>query len=265
MIDSILKICEQKLKYLNYSSRTNEIYLHYIRKFLETVGKYPQHLVSSDFQNYLNGYNFSSISQQNQIINAIKFLYEKALNKKYEKVDFQRPRKERHLPRVIDKYTLIEKINNVKNLKHKAILSIGFSVGLRVSEVCNLKIADIDSKRGYICIKNAKGKKDRFVPLSNNLLTVLREYYKAYHPVDYLFNGQFSKRYSEGSCEQIYHTHIDKNTGFHTLRHSAATSILADGGDLMSIQKLLGHNSVKTTMIYTHVTDSMLKKLPLAI
>jgi site-specific recombinase XerD len=257
--DIILKIYFEKLKYFNYSERTIEIYVHYVSKFLESVDKYYQHLVSSDFQNYLNDYKFSSISQQNQIINAIKFLYEKVLNKKYQKISFERPRKEYHLPRVIEKTTLLQKIELIQNLKHRAILSIAFSIGLRVSEVCNLKISDIDSKRMLITIQNGKGKKDRIVPLTEKLLNILRHYYKEYQPKELLFEGQFGGKYSPRSCEQIIKKYIDKSSGFHMLRHSCFTSMIESGTDIRIIQKIAGHKSVKTTQIYTHISNECMR------
>jgi integrase len=227
------------------------------------VGKYPQHLTSSDFQGYLNGFNFTSISQQNQIINAIRFLYEKVLNRKYDKVDFTRPRREKRLPQVIDSAFLVERINAIPNLKHKSILMLAFSVGLRVSEVINLKIEDIDSERMLITIKQGKGRKDRIVPLSPNLLTTLREYYKAYKPKGFLFNGQFSDRYSATSCNQIVKKYLGDKYHFHSLRHSCFTSLLESGTDLRIIQKIAGHASSRTTEVYTHVSNRILGRVPL--
>ena len=202
--DKFLKIYTEKLKYFNYSEHTIREYSHYFEKFMIDVNKYPQHLTSQDFENYLLNYCFSSVSQQNQIINALKFGYDKVLNKKYKKIDFQRPRQEKRLPHVIEKEHLLSCLNNINNLKHKAIISLGFSVGLRVSEVCNLKIDDIDSKRMIININQAKGRKDRVVPLSQNILSLLREYYKQYRPNTYLFNGQNSLKYSPTSCNIIF-------------------------------------------------------------
>ena len=263
MYDSVLKIYHQKLKYLNYSKRTIGVYSHYAGKFLEAVGKYPQHLTSSDFQAYLDGFSFTSISQQNQIINAIKFLYEKVLNRKYDKVDFTRPRKEKKLPQVIDAEFLVERISAIPNLKHKAILMLAFSVGLRVSEVINLKIKDIDSKRMLITVRQAKGRKDRVVPLSPSLLDTLREYYKAYKPKEYLFNGQLSNQYSATSCNQLVKQYLGAKYHFHSLRHSCFTSLLEAGTDLRIIQKIAGHSSSRTTEVYTHVSSRVLGKVPL--
>lgn len=254
-----LKICDQKLKYFRYADRSREIYIHYISKFLQSVDKYPQHLVSSDFQAYLDNYNFSSQSQQNQIISSIQFLYKDVLGKKYQKVSFKRPRKEKHLPRVIDQQFVKDQLSKITNLKHKAILTLAFSVGLRVSEVINLKIEHIDSNRMLINIMQSKGNKDRVVPLSNNVLNLLREYYKIHKPHIYLFNGQKSLKYSSSSCNNIFKKYIDKNGHFHLIRHSSLTSMLENGTDIRIIQKIAGHKSTKTTEIYTHVTNKILQ------
>lgn len=197
---STLKICEQKLNYFNYSKNTIRCYLHYICEFLKSQNKSAKHLSANDFQSYLDSYNFTSISQQNQIINAIRFLYKFGLGKKYDKVSFKRPKKEKKLPRVIDGDLIKKKLSEIGNLKHKTILTLTYSVGLRVSEIINLKIEDIDSNRMLIQIKNAKGRKDRIVPLSEYVLKLLRDYYKEYKPETYLFNGQNSPQYSVGSC-----------------------------------------------------------------
>lgn len=262
----IVKICEQKLTYFNYSDSTKNIYLHYIKEFICWCGeKRVIHLSSKDFQSYLDNYNFTSISQQNQIINAIRFLYKFSLNKKYDKISFKRPMKEKKLPRVIDGELIKNRLSNIENLKHKTILTLTYSVGLRVSEVVNLKIEDIDSSRMLIHIKNAKGRKDRVVPLSKHVLELLRKYWKEYKPKEYLFNGQNSPQYSTGSCQKIYKKYIDNNSSIHTLRHSSFTNLLESGTDLRVIQKIAGHSSSKTTEIYTHVSNQMLNKVNLPI
>ena len=138
-------------------------------------------------------------------------------------------------------------------------------MGLRVSEIVNLKIEDIDSKRMLIHIKNAKGRKDRFIPLSSNVLNLLREYFKQYRPNEYLFNGQITNKYSISSCQQIYKKYIETSGHIHTLRHSCATNLLENGTDIRIIQKILGHSSVKTTEIYTHISNQQLNKVCLPI
>jgi integrase/recombinase XerD len=262
----IIKICEQKFIYLNYSPRTRGNYLSHIKTFLNNIGnKQIIHLSSKDFQGYLDNYSFSSVSQQNQIINAIRFLYKFGLNKKYDKVSFKRPRSEKKLPKVIDGEFIKQQLSKIDNLKHRAILTLTYSVGLRVSEVVNLKIEDIDSKRMLIHIKNAKGRKDRIVPLSQTVLELLRDYFKEYKPIEYLFNGQNSNKYSIGSCQKIYKKYIDVNSSIHTLRHSSFTNLLESGTDTAIIQKIAGHSSIKTTQIYLHVSNTNLSKVKLPI
>jgi site-specific recombinase XerD len=262
---STLKICEQKLNYLNYSKRTQDNYLSHISKFLKFQEKSTLHLNAQDFQSYLDNYQFKSVSQQNQVINSIRFLYKEVLGKKYDKVSFKRPKSEKKLPRVIDGEFIKLQLSKIENLKHKTILTLTYSVGLRVSEVVNLKIEDIDSKRMLIHIKNAKGRKDRVVPLSCVVLNLLRNYWISYRPKEYLFNGQGSKQYSVGSCQKIYKKWIDDKTSIHTLRHSSFTNLLENGTDLRVIQKIAGHSNVKTTEIYTHVSNETLSKINLPI
>lgn len=263
--DHILKIVNKKLKYFNYAKNTIKVYLHYTEEFLIHTNKNYQHLNSEDFQSYLDSYTFTSISKQNQVISSIKFLYEKVLNKKYSKINFTRPRSEKKLPKVIDRDFLLHRISKIKNLKHKAILSLGYSVGLRVSEVVNLKINDIDSSRMIIIINAAKGKKDRIVPLSDNMLNILRGYFKVYKPVKYLFNGQTNIQYSTTSCNKLVKKYLGEETHFHLLRHSCFTTLLENGTDLRIIQKIAGHSSSKTTEIYTHVSTQILNKVSLPI
>lgn len=264
--EKIVKICEQKLTYLNYSKRTIDNYLSHIKSFIICIGdKRVIHLNSKDFQYYLDNYKFSSVSQQNQVINAIRFLYKFGLNKKYDKVSFKRPKSENKLPQVIDKNFILHKLSKIENIKHKSILTLTYSVGLRVSEIVNLKIEDIDSKRMIIHIKNAKGRKDRIVPLSQKVLELLRNYFKEYRPKEYLFNGQITRKYSIKSCQNIFKKYIDENSHIHILRHSCFTNLLESGTDLMVIQKIAGHTSVKTTEIYTHVSKQLLSKVNLPI
>jgi integrase/recombinase XerD len=259
------EISKQKLEYLNYSTNTINNYIHHIDVFLNNCKVYPTSLSSKDFQNYLNNYDFTSISQQNQIINAIRFFYKEVLSKKYDKVSFKRPRTEKKLPRVIDGEYIKNQLSKIENLKHKTILTLTYSVGLRVSEIVNLKIEDIDSKKMLITIKNGKGRKDRNVPLSKNVLLLLRQYYLKFKPKNYLFNGQKSEKYSVGSCQQIYKKYIDPKSSIHTLRHSSFTNLLENGTDIRLIQKLAGHNNIKTTELYTHVSTQTLSKIKLPI
>jgi site-specific recombinase XerD len=259
------EICKAKLQYLNYSPKTQSTYLHYIEQFLNATKIPPTRLTSQDFQSYLDNFNFTSTSQQNQVINSIRFLYKFGLNKKYDKVSFKRPKSEKKLPKVVDSDFILTKLGQIDNIKHKTILTLTFSVGLRVSEITNLKIEDIDSKRMLIHIKNAKGRKDRIVPLSQKVLDLLRTYYKQYKPKEYLFNGQSNQQYSIRSCQAIYKKYIDDKGHIHQLRHSCFTNLLENGTDIRLIQKIAGHSNVKTTEIYTHVSNQLLSKVNLPI
>ena len=259
------EICNQKLQYLNYSPKTQSTYLHYIEQFLNATKIPPSRLTSQDFQSYLDNYRFTSVSQQNQVINSIRFLYKFGLNKKYDKVSFTRPKSEKKLPKVVDSNFILSKLEQIDNIKHKAILTLTYSVGLRVSEITNLKIEDVDSKRMIIHIKNAKGRKDRIVPLSQKVLNLLRDYFKEFKPKEYLFNGQTTNQYSIRSCQEIYKKYIDQSGHIHQLRHSCFTNLLENGTDLRIIQKIAGHSNVKTTEIYTHVSNQMLSKVNLPV
>lgn len=251
---SLYEICEQKLYYFKYAKNTVKTYLYYIDEFERKVNKHYSRLTAKDIQSYLDSYTFTSTSMQNQVISSIKFAWQKGLGKKYLKIDFKRPRKEKKLPKVINKDYLIEKISSIENKKHKAILWLAYSTGMRVSEIINLKISDVDSKQMVINVRNAKGSKDRVVPLSKGTLNVLRQYYKEYNPKEYLFNGQFKNTYSPTSCRNIVKKYLGRNHYMHKLRHSCFTSMLDSGTDLRIIQGIAGHNSPKTTAIYTHLS-----------
>lgn len=262
---STLKKYENYLKLKNYSDRTIKCYSWAVSVFLKTQTKSFLHLSSDDFSNFISSYNFSSYQQQNQFISSLKILYLHVLNKKFVRVNFTRPKKEKKLPQIIESEFLKEKINQITNLKHKSIISLGYSVGLRVSEVINLKIGDIDSKRMIINIKNSKGRKDRIVPLSSNVLKLLRDYCREFKPKEYLFNGQNSLQYSSESCNQLVKKYLNPKYHFHLLRHSCFTHLIESGVDCRIIQKIAGHSSIKTTEIYMQVSTNILNKVPLPI
>jgi site-specific recombinase XerD len=263
----ILEIFTKKLRYKNYSSRTIDVYKSYLSNFLKFNNiKDPHQVTTNQIVRFLESYNFSSTSQQNQYIGCLKLFAKYILNKKDIHLSkIERPRNEKKLPKVIDGEFIKNQLIKISNLKHQTILTLTYSVGLRVSEIVNLKIEDIDSNRMLMYIKNAKGKKDRIVPLSQNVLDLLRQYYKKYKPKEYLFNGQNSLQYSVGSCQKLYKKYIDPNSSIHTLRHSSFTNLLESGTDLRIIQKIAGHSSSKTTEIYTHVSTQLLSQVKLPI
>lgn len=152
------------------------------------------------------------------------------------------------------------------NLKHNTMLKLCYGMGLRVSEIINLKITDIDSKNMQVLIERGKGKKDRYVNLPHSILEQLRMYYKIYKPVKYLFEGQYGGQYSKRSAQKVFQSamqkaKINKEVGIHGLRHSFATHLLESGTDISMIQQLLGHSNIKTTLIYAQVTNKSLKNV----
>lgn len=206
-----------------------------------------------------------SISYQNQCINGIK-KYLEYLGEPLEKFELERPKKPKRLPVVLDKSEVKSILEASKNLKHRTLLSLVYSAGLRIGEALNMRMEDIDSKRMLIHVKKAKGNKDRFTLLSPEFLKLLRIYHETYKPKNYLFEGQNREKYSFGSAQNILKraagkAAIKKKITLHTLRHSFATHLLENGTDIRYIQELLGHSSPKTTMIYTHVSTTSLRQI----
>lgn len=206
-----------------------------------------------------------SISYQNQCINGIK-KYLTYIDTPLSSFNIERPKKPKKLPEVLSSDEVKNILDNIINLKHKTLLSLIYSAGLRIGEALQIRIADIDSKRMVIHIKSAKGKKDRYTLLSLNFLELLRLYYKTYKPKDYLFEGQKGGLYSASSAQSILKkaakkAQIKKPITLHTFRHSFATHLLENGTDIRYIQTLLGHSSPKTTMIYTHVSETSIRNI----
>lgn len=263
----VLEIFENKLRYKNYSKNTIKVYRQTLYQYFKETGcKDPHQITTKEIVSYLESKKYTSVSQQNQFIGCLKLFARYILNKKDIHLDkIERPRGEKRLPKVIEKEFLLNKLEKIENLKHKTLLTLAYSTGMRVSEVCNLKISDIDSKRMIITVYQSKGRKDRIVPLSEKVLTLLREYYSKYKPKEYLFNGQFSLQYSHKSCNEIVKKYVGSQYHMHLLRHSNATALLEAGVDLRIIQHHLGHSSSKTTECYTHISTHLLSKIPLPI
>ena len=269
-MNDITKKYKRLLLQKRYSPNTQRVYSHYFNDFITYFkGANVADLTKEQINNYIltliKSQNIS-ISQQNQRINAIKFYYEKLLGREKQYYELYRPNKEHKLPKVLSKNEVKKILNSCDNMKHKCILMLIYSAGLRRSELINLKILDIDSERMVINIKGAKGKKDRISLLSDNLLQLLRKYYKKYIPKVYLFEGQSGGKYSPTSVANILKkaslkAGIKKKVTPHMLRHSFATHLLEQGTDLRYIQELLGHNSSKTTEIYTHVSKRAIDKI----
>ncbi len=254
-----------------YSDNTVKSYTDALKSFLLFHHeKRVEDLSNDDLIAYNNDYilkNEFSASYQNQVVNAVKLFFRTVENKRMDEVLIHRPKREKKLPNVLSKEEVKLILNAHSNIKHKAMLSLIYSCGLRCSELLALKPVHIDSKRNILLIKQAKGKKDRIVPLSDKILALLREYYKAYKPKAYLFEGQNAgQAYDDRSLQQVLKqalqkVGITKPVTLHWLRHSYATHLLENGTDLRYIQELLGHNSSKTTEIYTHVSTKSIQNI----
>jgi site-specific recombinase XerD len=207
-----------------------------------------------------------SISYQNQFINAIKKYLEVTLGNRYNILGIERPRKKYTLPAVLSRGEVKVLLDKTTNWKHRAILSLIYSAGLRRSELLHLRLSDVDSKRMVLHIRSGKGNKDRIVGLSPRVLDLLRKYYLIYRPSHYLFEGQKGGKYSDGSVGKIFQqaknrAGIKIPGGVHILRHSFATHLHERGYDIRIIQELLEHKSSKTTEIYTHISTSSIRKV----
>lgn len=207
-----------------------------------------------------------SENQMHSRLNALKFFFEQVLHREKFFFDIPRPKKPSLLPKVLDKQDIAALFKAVANKKHLLMLKLCYGMGLRVSEVINLKIEHIDSKRMQVLIAGAKGKKDRYVTLPQSVLEELRAYYREFSPKSYLFEGQYGGQHAVRSVQAVFKqamkkANIQKVVGIHSLRHSYATHLLEYGTDISYIQKLLGHNSLKTTQIYTHVSQRDLSKI----
>jgi site-specific recombinase XerD len=252
-----------KLTELRYSQNTIEVYTD---MFTEFINHYEDTAIDDitepmimDFLLYLVNTRHVSTSYQNQSINAVKFYYERVMGGKRKIYMINRPREEQYLPEVLSQEEIVNIFNATQNLKHKAILMTTYSAGLRISEVINLKIKDIDSNRMQIRVEQAKGKKDRYTILGKKALEILRLYVAEYKPKIWMFEGKVGEQYAARTIQEILKksvekTNIKKRVTVHTLRHSFATHLLEAGTDLRYIQSLLGHANSKTTEIYTHIT-----------
>jgi integrase/recombinase XerD len=258
-----IDLLETKRYSINTAKTYTGLFSEFIRHF---KGKPLKTINENDIRQYMVSIvkTGKSLSHQNQVINAIKFYYEQVLDMPQRFYEIDRPRKEQKLPTVLSEEEVLRIISSTTNLKHKAILVTIYSCGLRLSELLNLRITDIQSDRGLLIIRDGKGNKDRNTILSDTTLALLRKYYLAYRPKEYLFEGQDGGRYSVKSVQNVVKhslnaAKITKRASTHTLRHSFATHLLENGTDLRHIQTLLGHSSPKTTEIYTHVSTKGLQ------
>jgi site-specific recombinase XerD len=265
-----LRQFRQHLVLKGYSSSTLRTYTNEFSQFLQTINQVPASSFTveriKDYLQYCLEKLKLSENTLHSRMNALKFYYEQVLRREKFFWEIPRPKKPMMLPKLLNEAEISRLFNALSNKKHKAMLFTTYSAGLRVSELVNLKIADIDSKRMQIFIENAKGKKDRYVTLSPVLLDILRKYLQEYRPRPkvYLFESEEShSAYPIRTVQQIfsnakYKAGISKAVGIHSLRHSFATHLLDKGTDIRYIKELLGHFNIKTTERYLHVSKKKL-------
>jgi integrase/recombinase XerD len=274
MLDDAKRYDVLKFKYWlrqkRYSDRTIENYIKVLSVFLNFCKKPVNKVNNKDILIFNTEYILErklSFAYQGMTVSAVKLFFSRILDRELIIEAIERPRREHKLPNVLSKQEVAAILRAPKNIKHKTMLSVIYSCALRRSELLNLKPADVDSKRNLLIIRNAKGYKDRVVPLSDKTIEMMRTYYKEYKPKTWLFEGlHVGEKYSEESLACVLKTSlsltkIKKPVSLHWLRHSCATHMLENGVDLRYIQVILGHKSSKTTEIYTHVTNRSLQKI----
>ena len=267
IVKDIKKACpesvREKLIELRYSASTIATYTNMLEHFFGYYREIPPNEITYEqirqYIMYLVEVKKVGESTQNQYINAIKFYYEKVMRGERQTFYIDRPKKGRKLPTVLSQQETIDLLRATTNLKHKAILTLIYSGGLRISELLNLQLSDIDFNANRIHIRGAKGNKDRYVGLSEVAKQVLTYYLRKVNPELYIFEGMNGGKYSATSVQKFIKKYarkagISKVVTPHTLRHSFATHLLEKGTDLRYIQHILGHNNSKTTEIYTHIT-----------
>ncbi len=262
---------KQWMEQKRYSDSTVKTYIMAITTFLRFIKpKTSSEATNNDMRQFVNSYMIPrnlSFSYQNQAINAAKLFFKTIRGSLLITEHLDRPRHEHKLPNVLSKEEVGLILKASTNMKHRMMLTVIYACGLRRGELLNLRPVHIDSKRHLLLIINGKGRKDRVVPISDNLIELLREYYRYYRPRVWLFEGQYpGEQYSEKSIQSVLKialrkARISKPVTLHWLRHSYATHLLESGTDLRYIQELLGHRSSKTTEIYTHVTEKSIQKI----
>jgi len=260
---------KEDLRLRNYSKHSEELYLFHVRRFAEFCGKSPAHCELEDVRRYLLHLLDKQTNQSTykQAVAGLRFLFKYTLNREWVKEKIAYPRKPFRLPVVLTEVEVAAILSGIKREQHRIILRTIYAAGLRLNEALNLKISDIDSKEMRLRIRNGKGDKERFAMLTQSLLTELRAYFVKYRPKDWLFPSKNPAQHVGETCiQKAFHqariaAGIKKAASVHTLRHSFATHLLEHGTDLRLIQELLGHKTLKSTLIYTHVSTKVFRTI----
>ena len=259
----------RKMEIARYSPNSIKTYLNATKQlFLFFPQKHPNVIRTEDIEAYQHhlATGKASNSYLNQVVNAVRYFYMNVVGDAQRVTFIERPRKERKLPTVLSEEEVGALLRAVDNLKHRCILMLIYSAGLRLSELINLRLPDVAADRNQLIVRSGKGNKDRITLLSAKVMAPLQQYFAEYKPKEHLFEGADGGPYSPRSVQLVFHRAKDKAgittpASVHTLRHSFATHLLEKGTDLRYIQTLLGHSSSKTTEIYTHVSTKALGKI----
>jgi integrase/recombinase XerD len=265
-----LEMMVKTLQLKAYSPNTIRVYKDEMAALMRLLGNFPVYgLTAAQIKSYLLWLlqkRKLSETKVHSSLNAIKFYFEQVLHQTKMFFEIPRPKRPLKLPTVHSQNEIKNILNAKENMKHKTMLMTGYAAGLRISEIVKLKPGDIDSERMVIYIRSGKGKKDRQVSLSTVLLKQLRVYYTQFKPKEYLFEGADGGPYSVRSLQKVFQSAKQlsgnqKTGGIHSLRHSYATHLMENGTDIRIIQELLGHNSLRTTERYTHVSRKLISKI----
>lgn len=266
-MQSILEKVKNELQLRNYSSKTVKSYLYYIEKYLSFAQKHRLKFKQKAIKAFLLHLHAKNLSSQtiNLSLNAVKFLYRDVLKSK-EKIDIKCAKRPKKLPVVLSKSEIRKIIITVKNQKHQLILALAYGAGLRVSEVINLKVKDINLEKLTIHLKNAKGKKDRITIFPQKLKLDLQNLIVGKDKNNFVFSSERGGKLTTRTAQKIFENSlkksgIKKDATFHSLRHSFATHLLENGINIRYIQELLGHSNIRTTQIYTKVTNPSIRNI----
>ncbi|MCP4901132.1 MAG: tyrosine-type recombinase/integrase [bacterium] len=258
------------LRLKNFSPGTIKVYVHAVAKFARHFGQSPDTLSGEDVRAYFVHLLDRGIARSSCVVvrSALRHLYANTLGRPDCLEAVPRPKRERRLPVVLSREEVRRLFAKVTNLKQRALFMVAYDAGLRLSELRNLRVNDIDSQRMVIRVRQGKGKKDRYARLTPGLLKLLRQYWREYQPQSWLFPGaSMDKRYDMATPGQLLKkvcrkAGITKRVSMHTLRHSFATHLLEAGANLRIIQQMLGHEKIQTTSLYTHISLEELREAP---
>ena len=266
-MSNLLAIVTQEMRLRNYSPRTIEAYTRVFTDIYTYFNRPPRDLSPDEVRQYLASKQAAGLSSQSVALmaNALNFLFIRI----YKRQDFDKlrmPKRSKRLPVILTRKEIQSILNVVKNAKHKMMLALAYAAGLRVSEVVGLRVADIDCNELTITVRQGKGKKDRLTVLSASLVDDLNQFLTSKNSASYIFESERGGKLTTATAQKVFQTGLSlsgvkKNASFHSLRHSFATHLLEDGVDVRYVQELLGHQNIRTTQIYTHVTNPQLKNI----